>query len=128
MKKTLGFAVIILTLFFSCSENDELSNNESIIYQEGDVLITLIDIDDARCPINVNCVWEGNAEVGMRITKDNETMDFMLNTAGYINESSNFPTNTSIFDLNVELLDLQPYPEDGMDYTLEDYTVSISVN
>ena len=128
MKKALGFVVIILTFFFSCSENDELLNNESIIYQEGNVQITLIDIEDGRCPINDDCVWQGNAEVRMRITNESETKDFILNTAGSINESLDFPTSTSIFGINVELLDLQPYPEDGMEYTLEDYTLSISVN
>ncbi len=132
MTKELGFILLILILFFSCSESEPLNtkvvNNKPIIYQEGNIKITLLKINDDRCPTNLDCVWQGNAEVEMRITNDNETMDFILNTAGYVNESASFPTSTSIFDLSIALLDLQPYPEDGIVYDLEDYTVSINVN
>lgn len=129
MKKALRFTVIILTLFFSCSEseNDELLNDTSIIYQEGNIVITLIDINDSRCPLNSNCIWQGNAEVAMRITNGEETMDFTLNTAGDINENYNFPSSTSIFDVTIKLLDLQPYPESDNQDTLEDYSVNIEV-
>ena len=124
----LGFVMIISTLIFSCSEDDESLNNESIIYKEGNVLITLLDVDDERCPTNVDCVWQGNAEVEMKITNANETMDFKLNTAGFINEDANFPTSTSIFDLNIELLNLEPYPEDNKQIPIDEYDIIISVN
>lgn len=127
MKKLIGFT-LILTIFFSCSKNDELSNDEFIIYQRENITISLIEINDSRCPINVNCVWQGNAEVVMRITNNDEAENFTLNTAGYINDDLDFPTNTSIFDLNIELIDLHPLPEDGIVYALEDYTVNINVN
>ena len=120
--------MIISTLIFSCSEDDESLNNESIIYKEGNVLITLLDVDDERCPTNVDCVWQGNAEVEMKITNGNETMDFKLNTAGFINEDANFPTSTSIFDLNIELLNLEPYPEDNKQIPIDEYDIIISVN
>ena len=128
MKKALGFAMIISTFIFSCSEDDKPLNNESIIYQEENILITLVDIDDERCPTNVDCVWQGNAEVEMKITNGDETTDFKLNTAGFINENANFPTGISIFDLNIELLNLQPYPEDTNQIPTDEYDVIISVN
>ncbi len=127
LKKTLGLTLVILSFFTNCSSNDDSSNNELIIYQEGNVKITLIDVSDSRCPTNMDCVWPGNGEVEMRIVKENETADFTLNTAGYINDNLDFPKNISILDVNIELLDLQPYPENGISYALEDYTISLDV-
>ena len=126
--KALGLTLLIITFFFSCSNDDDSSGNKSTIYQEGNITITLKKINDGRCPTNINCLWVGNAEVIMTITNENEIMDLTLNTAGYINEQLNFPTSTSIFDLDIELVALQPYPEDGVPLTLEDYTVSINVD
>ncbi|MEP0262994.1 hypothetical protein [Dokdonia sp.] len=126
--KAIGITLLIITFFFSCSNDDDSSGNESIIYQEGNITITLKKIDDGRCPSNINCVWGGNAEVKMTIANEDESMDFTLNTAGYINEGLNFPTSASIFDLHIELIALQPYPEETVPLPLEDYTVSIQVN
>ncbi len=126
--KALGFTLLIAIFFLSCSTDDGSSDNESVIYQEGNITITLKNIDDDRCPTNINCVWAGNAEVKMTITNEDETMDFGLNTAGFINNELNFPTSASIFDLHIELIALQPLPEEGVPLSLEDYTVSIQVN
>lgn len=126
--KALGLTLLVITFFFSCSTNDDSSDNDSIIYQEGNITITLKKIDDGRCPTSVNCVWAGNAEVKMIIANEGEAMDFTLNTAGYINDGLNFPTSVSIFDLHIELVALQPYPEGDSPLPLEDYTVSINVN
>ncbi len=128
LKKTLGLTLVILIFFSNCSNTDDSANDELIVYQEGNVMITLIDVSDSRCPTNVDCVWQGNAEVDMRIVKENETMDFTLNTAGFINENLDFPNSILILDLNIELLDLQPYPENGVSYTLEDYIISLEVS
>ena len=127
LNKTLRLVTFILALFTNCSNNEDATDNDFIIYQEGNTKITLLDVMDSRCPINANCVWEGNAEVSMRIEKDNETMDFSLNTAGNINNDLNYPTSTTIFDLFIELLDVQPYPEIDVTYTLEDYVISLNV-
>lgn len=128
MKKVLGCIIIMIALFTKCSNNDEKLNNESIIYQKGKIKIILLDINEGRCPTNVDCIWQRNTEVGMRITNGTEAIDFILNTAGYINDEFNFPNNVIIFDLDIKLIDLKPYPKVGVKFSLEDYKVSLSIN
>jgi hypothetical protein len=62
MKKVLGCIIIIMALFTNCSNNDEKLNNESIIYQKGKIKIIFLEINEGRCPTNVDCIWQGNAE------------------------------------------------------------------
>jgi len=113
----------------TANDEDELPNEELIVYEEGNIIITLINITDNRCPTNVNCFVQGNAIVDLRIFNGNETMDFTLNTAGEINSGYSFPTNATVFDLNIELEDLQPLPlDDNTEIPLEDYTIRLSVN
>tara|TARA_B110000240_G_scaffold166110_1_gene187234 strand:+ start:200 stop:394 length:195 start_codon:yes stop_codon:yes gene_type:complete len=64
----------------------------------------------------------------MRITNGTEALDFTLNTAGYINDEFNLPSNMIIFDLDIKLIDLKPYQKVGVKFSLEDYKVSLSIN
>ena len=150
MKKALGFILIVLALLASCSEddkvindepiignselaikddiiNDELLDNKLVIYNKENIVITLINIEEGRCPINVTCFWEGNTAVEMRISKDNEIVDFTLNTAGEMDDT--LPRSITVFDLNITLDDLQPHPiDENMEIPLENYMVGLSVN
>ncbi len=38
-------------------------------------------LEDSRCPVDVECVWEGNARVGLRLVSDELDEDFELNTS-----------------------------------------------
>jgi hypothetical protein len=127
LKNVFGLIIIVLACFLDCSDTNDQSNNDLVVYKEGDIEITFLDIRDSRCPINAVCIWQGNAEVDLSIKNSVDTVDFTLNTAGFLNDSLNFPSSAIIFDLNIELLNVQPFPEDGKSFKLEDYTVSISV-
>lgn len=130
LKKTLGFTLFLLIFLSNCSisnDSDDSTNNNLVIYQEGNTTITLLNVEDSRCPTNVNCVWQGNGSVEMRIDKDNETENFTLNTLGELNGGINYPTSTIVLDLNIELIDLEPYPDGNTSYSLQDYTVILEV-
>lgn len=123
MKRIIKLSVILLLIFFSCSNNDELTNN-TIVYQNNDVVITLIGLNDGRCPSNVACVWQGNAEVNLNISNGIESENFTVHTFG----NNQLPSIVSILGIEIELLDVQPYPETDITYSLDDYTISLRVN
>lgn len=141
MKKAFGFFLFILSILFGCTkddsssdndfttENTELQNDTLIIYQKENITIELIEINEGRCPITVDCAWQGNTTVEMNISNGIEDTNFILNSAGFINDDFNFQNSIIIYDLHIELLDLQPYPEDeNTEFPLEDYIVKLSVN
>lgn len=120
-----------LFIFIGCSSesnSENQSNCEINVYNENDVEICLLNVDEGRCPSDVICVWQGNAEVLLEINKSGMTQEFTLNTAGYINSSFNFPRKDTIFGVIIELTNLEPYPISTMEYVTEDYTLSLEVN
>lgn len=63
-------------------------------------------LNDSRCPVGVQCFWEGNAEVRFRLTTLNsKPIMFNLNTA------NSFRKDTVIQDIKFKLIELnhQPY-------------------
>ena len=71
-------------------------------------------LSDNRCPIDVQCVWQGNAEVEFTFSKDHKGTTFTLNTGIE-------PSEIILFGYKIKLEKLEPpvlanYPPDQKDY------------
>lgn len=98
-------------------EEFELKLGEEARIGNDALAIEFVDVlEDSRCPSNVTCVWAGNGKVEIRFTR--ETL--RLNT--YLD-----PRDSTISNVNVELLSLKPYPEHPVQFEKEDYKVRILV-
>lgn len=74
----------------------DMSINQTVSFN--DLKITLIDIEDSRCHIDVTCVWEGDARLSLAIERDGFIDNFVL--------SSHQPL--LINNYAIELLSLKP--------------------
>ena len=122
MKEMIIFAGVLAAFIYSgCEKNLELKStlplndtieiaNFNTRYNYEHKLVLRMDsvLGDSRCPSNVQCVWEGNAEVRFLFTVDSIRTDFVLNTHGRMQ----FNSDTVIGGYSISLLDLSPYPED----------------
>lgn len=78
-------------------------------------------VEDSRCPVDVVCVWAGNAvvELGIRAGMG-PTFPLQVN-------STLQPQSAEWNDITVTLLDIQPAPRAGVPIRPEDYVVKIRV-
>ena len=138
LKRLLGATLIVFAIF-SCDNKSSVFNwpNESnlilndtleIAYQDTffnadeKIWITFDSLlSDSRCPLNVVCVWEGNAEVSFVLYSEGEEAEFTLNTY------SGFTNDTTIFAYDISLIDVFPYPHIDSVYTMDDYSVQIII-
>jgi hypothetical protein len=95
--------------------------HESATVQNEGLSLTFAEfVSDSRCPSNVQCVWEGNAEVKATADKSNEQpQTFSLNTNG------RYETEASYQGYRVELVSLAPYPEAERSIAPQDYCVEL---
>ena len=81
---------------------------------------------DSRCPVNVNCVWAGNAEVlveaGAKNGRGKKTL--RLNT----NAGPERPGEGKYGHYTVKLLGLSPQPRDGRKIKKGEYTATLLVS
>lgn len=78
-------------------------------------------VEDSRCPIGVNCIQAGNAQIKVQISKPGgQPKIFELNTNG---------PNQSIMveGYEVKLTSLTPHPKAGVSIRPGSYTATISV-
>jgi hypothetical protein len=103
----------------------ELANFETKNNYEKNLVLRMDSVlNDSRCPSNVVCVWEGNAEVRFLFRVDSIQTDFVLNTNG----GSGFNSDTIISGYRIKLLDLSPYPKDPGEILQVEYYSDVIVS
>jgi len=126
--------IVVLLLFtavvLGCSSSEEKTTANLELYNDGTIKIYLLNITDSRCPSDAICVWQGNAEVFLRIEDSTTSIDYSLNTAGINNPSLSvsYPNEINLLQKNIVLQDVQPVPLSTATYLLSDYTVILDVN
>lgn len=137
MKGMIIFAGLLAAIFYSACETDlklkstlplndtiEITNFETKYNYENNLVLRMDSVPgDSRCPTNVQCVWEGNAEVRFLFTVDSIQTDFVLNTHG----GNQFNADTVIGGYRISLLDLYPYPEDPVEILQVEYYSKVIV-
>ena len=137
MKEMIIFAGVLAALISSGCEKEqklestlllndtvEMANFETKYNHEKNIVLRMDSVlGDSRCPSNVQCVWEGNAEVRFLFTVDSKGTDFVLNTHG----GKQFNSDTVISGYRIKLLDLAPYPEDPVEILQVEYYSKVIV-
>jgi hypothetical protein len=140
MKKLFFALAATLLLSSACKKEDgvlpvknfvpgepvTLALNQSAILEPDQLKITFNKVtEDSRCPTNMECLWEGRAVVELTFTKGGESFTESLAT---ISSMSGLSDMTMIFDREVKLLEVTPYPQNSASITAGDYRVKIVVN
>lgn len=141
MKKFIssGFIVIILILN-SCFEKSDIVvpelKNYSIVradsleitisYKQSikindELIISFEDVvADSRCPTYAICVWAGDGEVKLKITKNGVDAYSSLHT--FLD-----PKSTTFENYSIKLKTLSPYPTIDEEIKKENYTIELVV-
>ncbi len=95
---------------------------ESITVEPRNVVLQFAEvISDSRCPEDVTCVWEGDAEVSVRaVAADGTSSDLRLHT-------KDGGTQAAFAGLAVRLLTLEPRPRAGVSPLQGDYVLTIEI-
>lgn len=95
----------------------KLARSEKVIFTDANLLLELNEINDSRCPVNVQCVWAGNAKAKLLVSGasgEKISLDFCLGQC----DSGLKETDTISFKLDNEsysivLNKIEPYPGTG---------------
>ena len=78
-------------------------------------------LEDSRCPINVLCVWAGNARLNFSFGCLANRSRFALNTF------QSFQSDTTLYNYHITLIDVLPVPHTDSSYTANDYKALLVV-
>jgi len=109
---------------FNLNDTFELAIDKSAINNDNQLTISIDSVlSDSRCPSDVVCVWEGNAEVRFLFNNDGEKMKFILNSHG----GDNYPSDTIISGYYIKLVELHPYPVSTSKISNSEYVADLLI-
>lgn len=106
------------------NENFQLKINQTAYLQSENLKITLLNVQDSRCPSGVVCLWEGVARTWVNILQDNQ------NLGNFNLTSRNFQSGLGVLQFKnyaLKLVDVEPYPQRGQSIALSNYSVTFMV-
>lgn len=102
-----------------------------LYYPEENLGIRFVDVlSDSRCPTNVRCFWEGDAEIelGLKINSEPEIL-VPIKIFGYVDiENSSRHESVDTLGYWIFLMALNPYPADPGEYNYSEYCATISIH
>ena len=132
MRHNLAYILVALSLtFFACSEMSvgvntyDIDYSESVTFDQNKKLKFVDVISDSRCPFDVHCVWAGEATIALQaICTPADTINFELSFGDGITDNR----ETTIFQIyRVELLEVLPLTEEGVELEKEDYSIRVLI-
>lgn len=131
---TIISTILLGVVLISCASKKsqvekDLSPNVNVVVQYGaqnsvssNVMIAFEKIiQDSRCPKDVTCIWEGDAEVGLALVLGTAIHRFTLHT------NRGFAMDTTIKGKHIRMVSLEPYPVSTSEIKTEDYRVVLQV-
>ena len=99
-------------------EEIQIMFGESISMEKGKLTIKFKSlVGDSRCPQGVLCVWAGNTEVILEVSKNEIALNTLLD-----------PKEKVVGAYNIKLREVIPYPKAGEELKPEDYSIKIVVS
>lgn len=123
MKKIIGLAFIAALALTACDkekvDKDRLTTKRN--FENKELTIELVNVNDSRCPEEVICVWQGDAAVDLKVSDNSSSQLITLHT--YYSDK----VDTTIFGYQITLEEVSPYPQNPGELELEDYKIDLKV-
>ena len=78
-------------------------------------------VEDSRCPINVDCVWAGNAKILLKIAQT----DYIINST--LEPKEIYYSGQEGIQYRIKLISVSPYPNSEEKIILKNYSVRLIV-
>ena len=126
--------VAVLLLLSSCTNVGEIKSNldqeftlsigQSTQIEGESLQISFEDVlEDSRCEIGANCIWEGRVSLALEIKDNSSPYKMILMQYGLNNQYSN-----EIYKAYQFAFKVNPYPELGTEIVKNDYQLLMTVS
>lgn len=112
--KNLTLFIFAIGLFIASCTKEDTFNTYDIDFGETvnhnkELNVKFLEIADSRCPAEVVCVWQGQAEVTLELDfkEDGNVENLIL----IKNEANPQLADTIFMDYRLQLLEVNPYPQ-----------------
>jgi hypothetical protein len=107
----------------SLDQEFTLSIGQTALVQAENLTIKFVDIiSDSRCPQDVTCIWAGEVNCSVEITKEDHPYEMILSQPGLSDQRA-----TQVFGGYNMMYHIEPYPKTGTQIASDEYRLIMTV-
>jgi len=99
----------------------ELRFDETV--SQGELLLRLLELNDSRCPLGVQCVWEGQVAATVEVSRD----EFAPRVVELVLRSGLDAGAKAVAGHQLRLLNVEPYPREGVTPERREYFATLEI-
>lgn len=105
----------------------EIAYGETVAFEESNLRLTFEAVEDSRCPMDVVCIWEGEATVGLRLKGPDATSTLELKIPGLVEVPYERGAAVTAGGYDFRLVQLLPYPSGSAPSRQSAYRATLQV-
>jgi hypothetical protein len=103
-----------------------VSVEQPVTVEEEALSIELVEVNDGRCPSDVQCIWAGHASATLKISVSGSTPEtIVIGTSAP--PAMNLPFDADVGDYHFSLQHLQPSRTSASQPALAEYKVTVKI-
>lgn len=133
MKKVCFYIIILAIILISCEKENapdsfplgienEFKINDVYHSSDNSLKFSITEINDSRCPSDVECIWAGKADVTIKLESP-VSESFVLSTLN----NALYSSKDTVGNYSFQLIDVSPYPVSTQIIKFEDYKVTLKI-
>jgi hypothetical protein len=103
-----------------------LAHDQSAALESEDLAVKFVDVaEDSRCPVGVECIWQGQVKIDLEIKRQDGSPDTIQLTS-----LAGEPelAEKAVGDLYIRLAKVEPQPMKGSVLTIFDYRITLTIS
>ena len=129
MKITLILSLLLIIVFAApqiagaqTKQQQKIQINKQKKFSGSKITVKFLSlVEDSRCAEGTRCVWAGNAQIKIEVSKNGAKKTFELNT-------NLDPKSATFGDYTIELVDLTPVPKANIRINRNGYVATFAVS
>lgn len=103
-----------------------LAHDQAALLQAENLAVKFVDVaEDSRCPVGVECIWQGQVKIDLEIQRQDENPD-TIQLTGLAGEPEQ--AEKAVGDLYIRLTKVEPQPMKGSILTIFDYRITLTIS
>ena len=129
--RTIALCLVLIagscvTQTFALNKPFDLGVGESLRLSESDFSIKLVAVEnESRCPTGAVCIWQGNAAAIFEVAKGGASQAITLYTD---TGRQDMPNEATIHGRKIRLVELAPYPRQGVRIGKDAYVATLFIS
>jgi len=103
-----------------------LAHNQAAVLESEDLTVKFLDVaEDSRCPVGVECIWQGQVKIDLELQRQDDNRD-TIQLTGLAGEPE--LAEKAVGDLYIRLGKVEPAPVKDSALTIFDYRITLTVS